>query len=411
MSVSKEEIDQTVEWLAQFGNHGADGMIRLLYTPEWLAAQNALFERFKAAGMEATFDAVGNLRGTFVGADPKAGSVASGSHVDTVVNGGKLDGALGIVGAYLAMNDLVRTYGQPRRSMSVVSMAEEEGSRFPYVFWGSKNLFDLQDNDQMAGISDPDGVSFTDAMHACGFDFNRGHDRLMDGVAHWIELHIEQGNTLEMEGQQVGVVKAIVGQRRYDIHLKGEANHAGTTMMRFRHDVVQAYAKIVDQSIQKAKAAGDPLVLTFGKVDVKPNVVNVVPGEMTFTMDCRHTDKDFLVSFTDSLVDDMRSICSDMGIQIDVDNWMDEDPVPMDDAMVDVVRKACQAKGLNYREMHSGAGHDSQIIAKHIPSAMIFVPSIKGISHNPAEATKTEDIQQGIDALEEALYQLAYAED
>lgn len=409
MSVSTEQISEIIDWLAQFGYQGeGEGMIRLLYTPEWLQAQKALKQRFEESGMTVEFDAVGNLKGTFVGSDPKSGTVASGSHVDTVVNGGKLDGALGIEAAYLAMADLVKTYGQPKKNLSVVSMAEEEGSRFPYVFWGSKNLFDLEDNAQMDGIVDNQGTKFVDAMHSCGFDFNQGHDTLMDGVTNWLELHIEQGNTLEMEGQQVGVVHGIVGQRRYDIHLKGEANHAGTTMMRFRHDVVQAYAKIVDQSIAKAKAAGDPLVLTFGKVEVKPNVVNVVPGEMTFTMDCRHTDKDFLVKFTDGLVEDMRAICDGMGISTDVDNWMDEDPVPMDDDMIAVLQKACKDKGLNYRDMHSGAGHDSQIIAKHIPSAMIFVPSIKGISHNPAEATKVEDIKQGIDALEAALYELAY---
>lgn len=409
MSVSTEQISEIIDWLAQFGYQGeGEGMIRLLYTPEWLQAQKALKQRFEESGMTAEFDAVGNLKGTFVGSEPETGTVASGSHVDTVVNGGKLDGALGIEAAYLAMADLVKTYGQPKKNLSVVSMAEEEGSRFPYVFWGSKNLFDLEDNAQMDGIVDNQGTKFVDAMHSCGFDFNQGHDALMDGVTNWLELHIEQGNTLEMEGQQVGVVHGIVGQRRYDIHLKGEANHAGTTMMRFRHDVVQAYAKIVDQSIAKAKAAGDPLVLTFGKVEVKPNVVNVVPGEMTFTMDCRHTDKDFLVKFTDGLVEDMRAICDGMGISIDVDNWMDEDPVPMDDDMIAVLQKACKGKGLNYRDMHSGAGHDSQIIAKHIPSAMIFVPSIKGISHNPAEATKVEDIKQGIDALEAALYELAY---
>ena len=409
MSVSVQDVSKTIDWLAQYGYQGEDqGMVRLLYTPEWRAAQSALKERFEQAGMAVRFDAVGNLKGTFAGSDSDAGIVSSGSHVDTVVNGGKLDGALGIEAALLATMDLVATHGQPKKGLAVISMAEEEGSRFPYVFWGSKNLFDLEDNAQMTDIMDKDGVRFVDAMHECGFDFNRGHDPLMDGVTNWLELHIEQGNTLEMEGRQVGIVHGIVGQRRYDIHLKGEANHAGTTMMRYRHDVVQAYAKVVSQSIEKARAAGDPLVLTFGKVEVRPNVVNVVPGEMTFTMDCRHTDKDFLVSFSDGIVSDMRAICADMGIEIEVDNWMDEDPVPMDDGMISVIQRVCQERGLNALDMHSGAGHDSQIIARYIPSGMIFVPSIRGVSHNPAEATKMEDIKEGIDALEATLYALAY---
>lgn len=409
MSVSTRQIQDTVDWLAQYGNQGKDGMVRLLYTPEWLAAQKALKERFESAGMQTEFDAVGNLRGTFVGTDAQEGTVASGSHVDTVVNGGKLDGALGIEAAFLAMNDLVEEYGRPKKNLAVISFAEEEGSRFPYVFWGSKNAFRIQDNSEMKSVKDAEGIGFTDAMRDCGFDFQKSDDKsLMDDVTSWIELHIEQGNTLEMEGQQVGVVHAIAGQRRYDIHLTGEANHAGTTMMRFRHDVVQAYAKIVSQSIEKAKSVGDPLVLTFGKVDVKPNTVNVVPGEMTFTMDCRHTDKEFLHKFSDEIIDDMKAISADMGIEIEVNNWMDEDPTPMNEDMISVVQNACKGLDINYRDMHSGAGHDSQIVAKHIPSAMIFVPSIRGISHNPAEDTKIDDIKQGVNALEAALYKLAY---
>ncbi len=149
-------------------------------------------------------------------------------------------------------------------------------------------------------------------------------------------------------------------------------------------------------------------MLTFGKVEVKPNVVNVVPGEMTFTMDCRHTDKEFLTSFTDGLVENMKRICSEDGIEITVDNWMNEEPVPKDEGMVETVRSACKELGLNYRDMHSGAGHDSQIIAKHVPTGMIFVPSIKGISHNPAEQTDVADLAQGIEALEASLHKLAY---
>ena len=408
MSVSCEEVREIVEWLAQFGNHGEDGMIRLLYTPEWLAAQNALKERFEQLGMTAEFDAVGNLKGTIAGTDGTGETIATGSHVDTVVNGGKLDGAFGIEAGYLAVRELLATYGQPKKNISVISFAEEEGSRFPYVFWGSKNCFDLQDNAEVEGIVDMDGVRFTDAMRACGFDFNEGHDPIMDGVTNFVEIHIEQGNTLEMEGKSVGVVNAIAGQRRYDIRLHGEANHAGTTMMRYRHDVVQAYAEIVSRSIRRAKEAGDPLVLTFGKVEVRPNTVNVVPGDMLFTMDCRHTDSKFLAEFSDSMVAEMREVCAEMDIEIEVDNWMREEPTPMDSAMVGVVREACEARGLDWREMHSGAGHDSQIVAKHIPCGMIFVPSIKGISHNPAEATADVDLKQGVDALVETLHKLAY---
>lgn len=408
MGIMKEEIKDTLDWLSAFGINESGGITRLLYTKEWLAAQRGLKEKFEQLGMRAEFDEIGNLKGTLEGTEGTGETIGTGSHVDTVVNGGTLDGQLGIVGGYLAIADLLRTYGRPKKNLAVFSIAEEEGSRFPTVFWGSKNLFHIQNEEEVMEIEDSDGIRFVDAMHQCGFEFGKKKLSLMDDVKQFVELHIEQGNTLEMEGKAVGVIHSIVGQKRYNIHLKGEANHAGTTLMRYRHDVVQVYGKIVTESIAKAKEIGDPLVLTFGKVNVKPNTVNVVPGEAMFTMDCRHTDKEVLQSFTENVEEMMKQFASEDGVEIEIDCWMNEDPVPMADEMIELIENACKEQKLNYRILHSGAGHDSQIIAKYVPTGMIFVPSIKGISHNPAEKTKLEDLQQGIEALKKTLYKLAY---
>lgn len=408
MSITCEDVKNTLDWISSFGANDTGGMTRLLYTEEWLDAQRALKEKFEKLGMKAEFDEIGNLKGTLEGTDGTGETIGTGSHVDTVVNGGTLDGQLGIIGGYLAIADLLETYGKPKKNLAVFSIAEEEGSRFPAVFWGSKNLFHIQNDEEVINIESIDGIRFVDAMHQCGFDFQETKDSLMDGVKQFVELHIEQGNTLEMEGKSVGVISGIVGQKRYNIQLKGEANHAGTTLMKYRHDVIQVYAQIVTESIAKAKAAGDPLVLTFGKINVKPNTVNVVPGEALFTMDCRHTDKEFLQSFTKEIESDMKRIAEAHGVEIDLECWMDEVPVPMAEEMIGIIKDSCEEQKLNYRVLHSGAGHDSQIIAKYVPTGMIFVPSIKGISHNPAEATKLEDLQQGIEALKYTLYKLAY---
>lgn len=408
MGIMKEEIKDTLDWLSAFGINESGGITRLLYTKEWLAAQRGLKEKFEQLGMRAEFDEIGNLKGTLEGTEGTGETIGTGSHVDTVVNGGTLDGQLGIVGGYLAIADLLRTYGRPKKNLAVFSIAEEEGSRFPTVFWGSKNLFHIQNEEEVMEIEDSDGIRFVDAMHQCGFEFGKKKLSLMDDVKQFVELHIEQGNTLEMEGKAVGVIHSIVGQKRYNIHLKGEANHAGTTLMRYRHDVVQVYGKIVTESIAKAKEIGDPLVLTFGKVNVKPNTVNVVPGEAMFTMDCRHIDKEVLQSFTENVEEMMKQFARKDGVEIEIDCWMNEAPVPMADEMIELIENACKEQKLNYRILHSGAGHDSQIIAKYVPTGMIFVPSIKGISHNPAEKTKLEDLQQGIEALKNTLYKLAY---
>lgn len=406
IDLTTKEVDNMIEWLAGYNDHGP-GMNRKLYSKSWVEAQHALKERFEALGMQVEFDRVGNLFATLEGTENPDAIIAAGSHVDTVGNGGKFDGALGIIAAYLSVKKLVETHGQPKKSLRIISMAEEEGSRFPYAFWGSKNIFGEADIKDVEGTTDGDGIKFEDAMREAGFEFPDGEVKFNEMDA-WLELHIEQGNFLELEGQQVGVVDAIAGQKRYTVTLKGEANHAGTTLMRYRRDTVEALSHIVTSSLDKAKAIGDPLVLTFGRVDVTPNVVNVVPGEVAFSIDCRHTDQEALDSFTDELETDMKEIASSMNIEIDIDQWMDEPPVPMDEDICQLLVEVCEDNDLNYRQMHSGAGHDTQIFAPHVPSAMFFVPSVNGISHNPDEYTATEDIIPGVQALAEALRRLAY---
>lgn len=407
MDIKLHDIQETMNWLSSISDEQGPGTTRLLYSKSWLRAQNELKEKFEAIGMKCEFDAVGNLYGTLEGTEQPERTIATGSHVDTVVRGGKLDGQLGIFGGYLAIKNLLETLGKPKKSLQIISMAEEEGSRFPYVFWGSKNIFGLANNEDVKELKDANGIGFVQAMRECGFDFATEHKPRTD-IEAFVELHIEQGNFLEEEKYTVGVVNAIAGQKRYNITLKGEANHAGTTLMRFRKDTVECMSRIVVHSIDKAKAAGDPLVLTFGKVVPKPNTVNVVPGETLFTMDCRHTDAAFLAAFTAELEADMQAIAAKMGIEIEIDNWMNEKPVAMDKNLVNVIETVCNEQKMNFKVMHSGAGHDSQIFAPRVPTGMIFVPSIKGISHNVAEDTKLEDLREGIVTLAHTLQKLAY---
>lgn len=407
IEVTPQVVDETLDWLSGISDAEGPGTTRLLYSPSWIEAQKQLKEKFEGLGFTCEFDAVGNLFATLLGSEQPEEIIASGSHVDTVTKGGRLDGQLGIVAAYLAIEKLLEKNGQPKKTLQIISMAEEEGSRFPYAFWGSKNIFGLANQEDVASIKDAEGIGFEEAMRAAGFDYLTGEPKFAKITA-FFELHIEQGNFLEKEGKQVGVVNAIVGQKRYDVILKGQANHAGTTLMEYRKDTVECFARIVTQSLDKARAEGNPLVLTFGRVEPKPNTVNVVPGETLFSIDCRHTDQATLNRFTAELKADMRAISEAMGIEISINNWMDEAPVPMDAALVKTLEAVCEENGLNYQLMHSGAGHDAQIFAPRVPTAMVFVPSIDGISHNPAEHTKAEDIVPGIQALAGALERLAY---
>lgn len=402
-------VKENIAFFSQIGHDVSGGITRLLYSEAWVRAQKALKIKMDAIGMHTHYDAIGNLYGRIEGKDLPSETIMTGSHVDTVANGGNLDGQYGIIAGYLAIQYLIEKYGQPKRSLEVISLAEEEGSRFPTVFWGSKNFINEESREAVEDIADAAGVKFVDAMRASGFDFKKEADRVRrEDIKAFVEIHIEQGNVLENQGLQIGVVNNIAGQRRYTITLKGEANHAGTTPMGYRKDTIYCFSKIASQAIDRAKKIGDPLVLTFGRVEPKPNTVNVVPGETIFSIDCRHTDAAVLKSFTEELETFMVNTAKEMEIDIDINRWMDEAPVPMDKRIVATIESVVKEQRMKYRVMHSGAGHDSQIIALHYPTAMIFVPSIKGISHNPAEETKLADLVEGVRALAESLYKLAY---
>jgi allantoate deiminase len=404
------EVAHLVDWLGGFGKDPEGGVTRLLYTNEWVEAQKALEKAMQEDGLTTHYDEIGNLFGRLEGSKYNDETILTGSHVDTVKNGGKLDGAFGILAGVLALRHLKAEYGQPLRNLEVVSFAEEEGSRFPYAFWGSKNLVGIAKKEDVENIEDFDGVPFVDAMREAGFDFRDESKPIRNDVKGFVEIHIEQGNVLENEGKSIGVVHSIVGQRRFTIEVNGVANHAGTTPMGYRKDAVYAASQMIQGVIDKAIEYGDPLVATVGKIEVKPNIVNVVPGHALFTLDVRHTEKKVLVKFTEELTTIINRISTDSGVETTIDMWMDENPIPMDPQIVDAIEKQTKEKGLNYKMMHSGAGHDSQIIAPIVPTAMIFVPSRDGISHNPLEYTSPEELATGVQALMESLYVLAYQE-
>ena len=403
------QIAHLVDWLGEFGKDSEGGVTRLLYTKEWIEAQKALEKVMQEDGLTTRYDEVGNLFGRLEGSQYNDETILTGSHVDTVKNGGKLDGAFGIVAGILAIRLLKEKYGQPLRNLEVVSFAEEEGSRFPYAFWGSKNFVGIAKKEDVLDITDFNDVPFVEAMREAGFNFRDESKAFRNDIKGFVEIHIEQGNVLEKEGKDIGVVHSIVGQRRFTIEVTGVANHAGTTPMGYRKDALVAASHMIQDITNKAIEYGDPLVATVGKIEVEPSIVNVVPGSALFTLDVRHTEKEALVKFTTELTNIIKRIAAASGVEANIDMWMDEDPIPMDQQIVEAIEKQTKENGFNYKMMHSGAGHDSQIIAPVVPTAMIFVPSREGISHNPLEYTSPEQLAVGVQALMNSLYALAYS--
>ncbi|MHA6481905.1 allantoate deiminase [Paenibacillus sp. strain BS8-2] len=404
------KIDAVLAWLSSYSAEGA-GVTRLLYTPEWLEAQLALRNKLTGMGLDASFDEVGNLFGRLTGLRPELPAIVSGSHIDTVVNGGRYDGALGIAAACMALEYLRDQYGQPTRTLEVVALSEEEGSRFPLAYWGSGSIVGERSFGDIAGMVDSEGLSFEEAMQSCGFGEGSGSPARRKDVGAFVELHIEQGSVLESEGLSVGIVDAIVGQRRYQIKLIGEANHAGTTPMRMRRDALEGAGAMIAMLREETIRIGEPLVATVGRLLVSPNVPNVVPGEASFTVDVRHSDGAQLEGFCTWLRHAFQDAADSRKLTLECEEWFREEPAPMDEALKTQLDEVCAELGVTSKRMVSGAGHDAQMFQRLCPSAMVFVPSKGGLSHAPEEFTSSRDLATGVLVLIELLYRLGYEEE
>ncbi|ANS73322.1 allantoate amidohydrolase [Paenibacillus yonginensis] len=397
--------------LSQYGAGApGEGITRLLYSPAWLEAQLFLAERMRAAGLEVRFDRVGNLYGRLQGSEPGRPVVAAGSHVDTVKQGGKYDGALGIAASLAAVSYLKECYGVPKRTLEVVSFCEEEGSRFPFAYWGSGSVTGERDLQRYGSIRDGAGVTLQEAMEQAGFGRAEQADPLRRDLGAYLELHIEQGIMLEREGADIGIVETIVGQRRYTAQVTGETNHAGTTPMRMRSDALAGAAEMVVALERMALEEGPPLVATVGRLEVSPNTSNVIPGRVSFSLDIRHESGEKLQGFCGRMSEAFAGLAAARGLKLELQLQLATAPAPMDAGLGGRLERLCSSRGISCRRMVSGAGHDAQLLAAVCPAAMLFVPSRGGISHAPEEYTAPEHLARGTELLAALLRELAYGD-
>lgn len=407
-NVQTIEIRELVEWLSTFGTTNERGVTRLLYSTEWIKAQQALKQKMHEAGMATYFDGVGNLYGRIEGSIQGDTVILTGSHIDTVKQGGKYDGAYGILASFLAVRRLVEKYGPPIKTIEVVSLCEEEGSRFPLTFWGSKNITGEFSITSIDNISDNEGIPFKKAMNDAGYPIDAYSPKKRNDIEHFVEIHIEQGSILEKNLKDIGLVTHIVGQKRYTITLTGESNHAGTTPMDERKDAMVCAAKAISQLTSIAISLAPGLRITAGQLIAKPNVPNVVAGEVSFTLDIRYHDKKVLDSYCEKVIEVLECISNESDIQLSVEKWTDIDPVTLDQSLHELMKKKIESKGFSHMQMVSGAGHDAQVFGRHYPTTLIFIPSCNGISHSPLEFTEDEYLEKGVKVMMDTLYHLAY---
>ena len=412
MTAELVEIDERrllrhLDELSQRGALPGGGLYRALYTPAWVAATELVSGWLKEAGLLVRRDAVGNVWGRVEGA--RGGrSIATGSHIDTVRSGGPLDGALGVVAGAEAVASLVARYGRPLRILECVAICEEEGSRFNTNFWGARAIADRIEPGEAERVRDGDGVVLAEAMRSLGLDPARIPQAVRRDIDTFVELHIEQGPILEDAGERLGVVHTIAGTAHLEVTVRGEADHAGAAAMERRHDALLGASAMTLQVADAAREMGPPAVATVGTISVEPAQVNVVPGLARFTVDARHSDE----AQRRRLVAEIDKRCKVVGrereLGVEVRTLRDRPPVTLNERVSDVLRRAARVAGVEPREMTSGAGHDSQILAAAANVGMLFVPSIGGRSHRPDEATAAEDVVLGTRVLATALHELAY---
>ncbi len=341
------------------------------------------------AGMTVRVDPAGNLRGSYASAEPGTQRLFLGSHVDTVPRAGAFDGVLGVV---LAVTLVELLAGRRLRfGIEIVGFSEEEGVRFGAPFIGSRALIG-ELHDDLLGLRDATGISVSDAIRAFGLDPGRIAEAEVSGdVLGYMEFHIEQGPVLESLDLPLGIVEAIAGQTRLKVTFEGQANHAGTTPMHLRKDALAAAAEWIGV-VERYAAAIPGLVATVGRLEVLPGVGNVIAGNVRASFEMRHASDDVRKQGVARLTGCAEEIAARRGLSASVERRLEQPAVAMDGALTSALERAVAESGYPVRRMTSGAGHDAMIVARRMPTAMLFLRSPGGISHHPDETVLVEDV-------------------
>lgn len=403
MSIQLARIERDLNELAAIGGSGPGAVTRLALSPADHEARRWFIERCRELGLTVRIDRFGNMAGVLGAWDRPA--LLVGSHLDSVPSGGRFDGVAGVITALEAVRSLQEEGRLPDWPVGVVNWTAEESSRWGVATMGSKGLSGARSAEELLALKDRDGVSFGEAVAA-----NAGHDlvgasdpQAFGPIGGFLELHVEQGPELWEAGERLGVVSRIAAPTRFRITVQGEANHSGTTLMGRRKDALTAAADLILGVEAIGRAEPDLTVATATIFKVDPVSINVIPGRVELGVDIRSVDpgaKDRAVDAFRSLLEQIRQ---QRGLSLTAEILGDESPVVLDERAVGALETACEALDLPFRPMFSRAGHDAMYLARVAPSAMLFVPSPGGISHNPAEFTETADLVLGARVLAEAI--------
>ena len=381
-------------------SEAADQLTRRFLTPAHRAALDRLTDWMRAAGMSVRLDAAANLIGRYEGAAPDAAALLIGSHIDSVRNGGRYDGALGVALGIDCVDALATAGRRLPFAIEVIAFGDEEGSRFPASMTCSRAVAGTADTTVLA-MKDAEGTTLADAFAAFGLpnvDLGKAARKPREVLA-FLEPHIEQGPRLEAEDLPIGVVTAIAAQKRLLVRLTGTAGHAGTTPMHLRRDPGPAAAEAILVIERICGAGTDGLVGTVGRISALPGSFNVIPGAVEFSMDIRAETSPVRDAAVAEISTEIEAIATRRGLGVTIELMQDLAESPCDLALTTLLEAAVRCVGVEPRRLPSGAGHDAMVIADLAPTAMLFIRCKGGVSHNPAESVRADDCVTALNAM------------
>ena len=402
LRINIDRLVKSIEELAEIGAIDGGGVCRMALSDEDRQGRDLVVGWMRKLGLDVTIDQLGNVIGIRAGLE-SGKPVMTGSHIDTVASGGRYDGNLGVLAGLEVIATLNEAEIKTRKPIGVGFFTNEEGSRFAPDMMGSgvhQGAFDVK---SMLDVVDIDGARVGDELEKIGYA-----GETLTGDFHadsFVELHIEQGPILELEDYEIGAVEGVQGISWNEYRIIGTANHAGTTPIRLRHDAGYVAAAISVEARRLANEMGGNQIGTVGVTKLNPGLINVIAKEALITVDLRNTDEQKLQEAEYTMTSFIEQICKAEGVTFESRILARFEPVSFDKEMVSLVSNIASTLGNRVKSMPSGAGHDAQMFAPNCPTAMIFVPSRNGISHNVSEFTEPRHLQAGADVLLQIMLQ------
>ena len=393
------------------GDHGS--VTRLVFSIKELRSRQFLIHQMRQIGLGVDIDRIGNIFGRLDGRNARAPALLVGSHLDTVLHGGKFDGTIGVIAALEAVRTLKEQKIVLESPVEVVCFVGEESSRFGYSTLGSSLVAGEVHAKDLAHAADAQGTKLEDILASLGIYRNnlRSMRRDSSTIKAYLELHIEQGPILEAKKKPIGIVTSIAAPTRFRVVLTGQADHSGTTPMEMRRDALVAASEIIVavekicrrySHMEKGRVVG-----TVGAMKIEPGVINAIPGKAELSVDIRSVTAPAKKRAVRLVQAQIREIARQRKIRAEILPLREEDPVPLDPRLIRLLKECCETRNISYEIMPSGAGHDAMQMAKVTPSGMLFIPSRRGISHSPLEWSEPEDICLGAQLLLDSVIRVA----